>query len=135
MIPRLKFALALTCAACAAAAAASETTRARVQRDVEGYAIASCLTYQSEPYLRAQGDGWASSIVQSGKGKVEVLARLAEQVKQELPKVSMVMTPSASGVGHETALPILYCHMLIDRPAVRAAIRKAVAALAPAYQR
>jgi len=73
--------------------------------------------------------------VQTGKGDVAVLARLAEQVQRELPKAPMAIIPSESGVGHETALPILYCHELIDRPALRAAIRKAVAALAPAYRR
>ena len=134
MTPRSKFVLAAICAVCAATSDA-EPARSRVQRDVEGYAIASCLSYQAEPYLRQQGEGWASSIVQTGKGDVAVLARLAEQVQRELPKAPMAIIPSESGVGHETALPILYCHELIDRPALRAAIRKAVAALAPAYRR
>jgi len=132
----IKFVLAATCAvSCATAALAADSTRPRVQRDVEGYAIATCLTYQAEPYLRGQGDGWASAIVQGGKGDINVLARLAARVKQELPKVPMAVIPSESGVGHDTTLPILYCHELIDRPAVRAAIRQAIAALAPAYRR
>src|SRR2546427_6325373 len=47
-------------------------TRTQVQRDVESYAIASCLTQQAEPYLKDQGDAWASVIVQRMHGDIEV---------------------------------------------------------------
>jgi hypothetical protein len=40
--------------------------RPPVLRDVEGYVIASCLAQQSEPYLKDQGDGWASVVIQRG---------------------------------------------------------------------
>src|SRR3989442_2321369 len=46
-------------------------TRTQVQRDVESYAIASCLTQQAEPYLKDQGDAWASVIVQRMHGRSE----------------------------------------------------------------
>src|SRR5256885_5566908 len=61
-------------------------TRTQVQRDVESYAIASCLTQQAEPYLKDQGDAWASVIVQRMHGDIEVLAGIAEQVQRENTK-------------------------------------------------
>lgn len=111
--------------------------RTQVQRDVESYAIASCLTQQAEPYLKDQGDAWASVIVQRMHGDIEVLAGIADQVQQENAKgangdVAVMRDETRPGQGKP--LPVLHCGEVIDRPAVRAAIQKAIAALRPSYE-
>ncbi|WP_206199449.1 hypothetical protein [Parasulfuritortus cantonensis] len=109
--------------------------RPAVLRDVEGYAIASCLARQDRPYLMDQGDAWASVIVQRMKGDVNVLAGLAEQVQAESARGRMAVIRDEANPGKDKMLPVLYCSEIIDRPTVRAAIEKAVAALAPSYGR
>ncbi|WP_349263243.1 hypothetical protein [Steroidobacter sp.] len=107
--------------------------RPEVVRDVEGYAIASCLVNQSEPYLKDQGDAWASVIVQRMKGDLEVFANIAERVKLETAKGDMAVVRTEAEPGTDKALPVLYCSEIIDKPPVRAAIEKAVAALNSSY--
>lgn len=107
--------------------------RPEVLRDVEGYAIASCLVNQPQPYLKDQGDAWASVIVQRMKGSLDVLAGIAEQVKRESAKGDMAVIRDETGSGKDKVLPVLYCGEIIDRPSVRAEIQKAVAALNPSY--
>ena len=51
--------LSLAAAGCAPNETQGGSPRTDVQRDVEGYAVASCLTNQAEPYLKDQGDAWA----------------------------------------------------------------------------
>jgi hypothetical protein len=107
--------------------------RPAVVRDVEGYAIASCLVNQSQPYLKDQGDAWASVIVQRMNGDLEVFTSLAEQIKLETAKGEMAVVRNEAEPGTDKALPVLYCSEIIDKPAVRAAILKAVAALDSSY--
>lgn len=111
--------------------------RTQVQRDVESYAIASCLTQQAEPYLKDQGDAWASVVVQRMHGDIEVLAGIAEQVQRENTKGAngdMAVMRDETRPGQGKPLPVLHCGEVIDRPAVRAAIQKAIAALRPSYE-
>lgn len=108
--------------------------RPEVLRDVEGYAIASCLVYQAPPYLQEQGDAWASVIVQRMKGDLEVFTGLAEQVKRESMEGETAVIRDESEPGKGKLLPVLYCSEIIDKPAVRAAIQRAVAALKSSYQ-
>lgn len=108
--------------------------RTQVQRDVESYAIASCLTSQTEPYLKDQGDAWASVIVQRMHGDIDVLAGIAEQVQRENTKGDMAVMRDETRPGQGKPLPVLHCGEVIDRPAVRAAIQKAIAALRPSYE-
>ena len=108
--------------------------RTQVQRDVESYAIASCLTQQAEPYLKDQGDAWASVIVQRMHGDIEVLAGIAEQVQRENTNGDMAVMRDETRPGQGKPLPVLHCGEVIDRPAVRAAIQKAIAALRPSYE-
>ena len=124
---------ALAAAGCAPQTDTLGSPRPAVVRDVEGYAIASCLAGQSEPYLKDQGDAWASVIVQRMKGDLEVFTGVAEQVKLETAKGEMAVVRNEAGPGPDKALPVLYCGEIIDKPAVRAAIQKAAAALNPAY--
>jgi hypothetical protein len=124
--------MAVTC--CAVRVDTIGVPRPEVLRDVESYAIASCFTYQTEPYLKDQGDAWASVIVQRMRGSVDVLADIAELVKGENAKGEIAVIRDDTGPGKDKTLPLLYCSELIDRPSVRAAIKKAVVALNPSYQ-
>ena len=111
--------------------------RTQVQRDVESYAIASCLTQQTEPYLKDQGDAWASVVVQRMHGDIEVLAGIAEQVQRESTKGAngdMAVMRDETRPRQGKPLPVLHCGEVIDRAAVRAAIQKAIAALRPSYE-
>ena len=106
---------------------APDAAQSDASHDVNGYAIASCLTYQDNPYLKDQGDAWASVIIQRTRGSVESLTDVAEVVKQETDKGGMaVMRDEAGG---DKALPLLYCYEIIERPAVREAIDNAATAL------
>lgn len=100
--------------------------RPEALRDIEGYAIASCFTNQSQPYLKDQGDAWAAVIVQRMNGNLEALAAIAEEVKRENAKGNMAVIRNEGGSEKDKSLPVLYCGEIIDRPAVRAAIQKAV---------
>jgi hypothetical protein len=124
---------ALLAAGCTTKTETIGSPRPEVVRDVEGYAIASCLVNQSQPYLKDQGDAWASVIVQRMKGDLEVFAGLAEQVKVETAKGEMAVVRNEAEPGTDKTLPLLYCSEIIDEPAVRAAIQKAVAALNSSY--
>lgn len=127
--------LGLAVAGCATKVDTIGSPRPEVVRDVEGYAIASCLVNQSEPYLQDQGDAWASVIVQRMNGDIEVFASVAEQVKLEAAKGGMAVIRTEGAGGSDKALPVLYCSEIIDKPVVRAAVQKAVADLIPSYAR
>lgn len=108
--------------------------RPEVLRDVEGYAIASCLTHQPMPFLKDQGDAWAAVIVQRMKGDIEALSGIAEQVARETASGDMAVIRNEAGPEADKALPLLYCGEIIDKPAVRSAIQKALTELEPAYK-
>ena len=126
--------LGLAVVGCVAEVETIGAPRPEVLRDIEGYAIASCLTNQTQPYLKDQGDAWASVIVQRMKGSLDVLTSIAEQVKRENAKGEMAIIRDEAGPGKDKALPVLYCNEIIDRPSVRSAIQKAVATLNPSYK-
>ena len=131
----LLFFMSFAAAGCAPSANSIGSPRTEVLRDVEGYAIASCLTYQAEPYLKDQGDAWASVIVQRMKGDLEALADLAEQVKRQNEAGNMAVVRDETRPEKGKTLLVLHCGEIIDRPVVRVAIQKAVADLSPAYER
>lgn len=127
--------LCLVVVGCTARVDTIGAPRPEVLRDVEGYAIAVCLISQNQPYLKDQGDAWASVIVQRMRGNSDVLAGLVEQVKRENEKGEMAVIRNETGPDKDKILPLLYCYEIIDRPSVRAAIQKAVASLKPSYRR
>ena len=108
--------------------------RSAVQRDVEGYAIASCLVGQDQSYLNDQGDGWASAIIQRGKGGLDPLRAVAAAVKAELAKGNMPVLRTETEPMKGVSLPIMYCSEIIDTPSVHRAIDKVVERLAPSYK-
>lgn len=107
----------------------------KVRRDVESYAIASCLVYQKEPYLKDQGDGWASAVVQRSKGDIAALTAVAAAVKTEVAKGNMAVIRSETDKSPDKALPVAYCVEIIDTPSVHSAVEKAVKTLAGSYKR
>lgn len=125
----LLFLLPLVVTGCAPKVDTIGAPRPEAVRDLEGYAIASCFTYQAEPYLKDQGDAWASVIVQRTKANLDTLADIAEQVKHETDKGDMARIRDESGAAQDKIVPVLYCGEIIDRPAVRIAIQKASAEL------
>lgn len=123
----------LALAGCAPGMHTVGESRPAVQRDVEGYAIASCMTYQADAFTKDQGDAWASAIVQRMKGDLDALADIAEQVKRENAASGVAVMRDESDPQKGKVLPVMHCGEMIDRPAVRVAIQKAVAALRPSY--
>ena len=71
--------LAILVGSCGEKAETLGAPRQQVLRDVEGYVVASCLAYQSQPYLKDQGDASSSVIVQRMKGGPDVLAPLTRR--------------------------------------------------------
>lgn len=120
--------------ACSASPALS-VDRDPVARDVEGYAIATCLIAQDSAYLKDQGDGWASNIVQRGSGDIEIFTALATAVRAEAAGGTMPMARDEAAPMTPKPLPVQYCAEIIDTPRVRQAISTAVRKLSPAYRK
>ena len=68
--------------------------RSPLVRDVESYAMASCLTAQADPLLKDQGDGWAWVIMQRMKGELEVFTTLGAKVSAVVAKGDMAVIPT-----------------------------------------
>lgn len=116
--------------ACSAAAA----PRSRLQRDVEGYAMAACLFAQPDAFLKDQGDAWASNIIQRGHGELEEYTKLGAVVKAEVGRGGMAVIV-LSPLAEPKRLPIQYCAEVLDRPPVRTAIDAAIKRMAASYRR
>lgn len=105
--------------------------RSQVERDVQGYAVAACLTQQKETYLREQGDGWGSVIINRGFGNVEdwqpLIAAVAAEIERTPPMV-------VHGDGNDKEMPIAYCAEIVDQPDVNEVIGQTIDKMAPAYQ-
>lgn len=108
--------------------------RSRVQRDVEGYATASCLARQKDPVLKDQGSAWLDVIVQRSEGDIEEFKSVADAVEAQLAREPMPMARQERDPMHSKALPLLQCAEIIDDPTVRSAINKAIKKLTPAYR-
>lgn len=120
--------------ACSTALPINATAHESVWRDVQGYAIASCLTFQKQAYLKDQGDGWASVIVQRSKGDINALTAVAAVVKKEVAKGDMAIIRNENGPAQDKALPVEYCFEIIHTPSVSSAIKRAVKKLKPSYK-
>ena len=94
------------------------------KKDIEGYAIASCLTYQESPYLQDQGDAWASVIVQRMEGSIDILSEISEIIKEEVSKGEMAVVRSESANDKDKVLPVLYCNEIIYKKPVQSVLRK-----------
>lgn len=126
-------AIFIAAVACFSTNAQADSTRSALQRDVQAYAIASCLSYQPQPYLHQQGEAWASVIIQRSKGNLDAFASIAKQVKLELGKAEMAWARNELGPDKDQALPVLYCYEISDKPSLRAVLQKAMQTLKPFY--
>lgn len=114
---------------------AAEARRAALRADVEGYAMAACLTRQDVPYLREQGHLWGNAILQRGHGSVEDWTTLADAVGAAAARQTMSMARGDGAVDDALKpMPLLFCHELVRSPAVRAAKVRAMRHLAPDYR-
>ncbi|MFJ7440140.1 hypothetical protein ACIQW5_21025 [Methylorubrum thiocyanatum] len=115
--------------------AAAGMRRTALRADVEGYAMAACLTRQDVPFLREQGYLWGDVVLQRGHGPVEDWTTLAEAVGAAAARRAMPMA-RGDGAVHDPLkpMPLLFCHELVRSPAVRAAKARAMRRLAPAYR-
>jgi hypothetical protein len=126
--------------------AKTSTTRSDVQRDVEGYAISSCLmnlkqkvgiiSAQDTAFLNQQGQHGVNIIIQRGEGDVETLfmvGRLVQATMATMPVTQVQGDGPMDERSHHAA--IFYCAEIIDVPKVRASIDTAIAKLRSAYKK
>ncbi len=125
--------LTLILTACTTKSVTDDLSKSKALRDIEGYAIASCLAFQPNSYLKDQGDAWASVIIQRMKGSPDALAEIIEQVKLEAEQGNMAVIRDDAMPGQDKSLPILFCSEIVDLPKVRDAIQKAMMIIEPLY--
>lgn len=122
-----------TLLAAAGLAAAPMSARGPVLRDVQGYAVATCLARQNNAYLKEQGEGWANTIVERGHGDPAALRGVDQAVRVAVAKGGMVVMRVDGPKPGDRALPVLFCSEIVDQPGVRAAVDRAVSALSSSY--
>lgn len=123
-------------AAPALTAPAISSARPAIARDLEGYAVASCLAAQRDATLRVQGEGWARMIMMGrAKGDPEEWLRLSKAVRGALNPADVPLLKPARAIDPSPELPLAYCGEIIDKPTVRAAIDAAAGRLGAAYRR
>lgn len=104
--------------------AKSDDDAEAMRRDLNDYAIASCLTLQSSAYLRDQGDGWGSVIVQRSEVPLSSMRHVVEAVKTAASKTPLPVARDEAHPYQGKVLQIMYCMDLIRSPAMRAALSK-----------
>ena len=65
---------------------------------------------------------------------IDALAGIAEQVRRENAKGDMAVVRDETRPATGKKLAVLHCGEMIDRPAVRAAIQKAIEVMRPSYE-
>lgn len=105
--------------------------RSQLQRDIEGYAVATCLALQNDVVLKEQGDGWASIIVQRGYGRIEDWQPLIDAVTLTVSQVPMTVI-KGEGISSKQ-MPVFYCAEIIDQPEVRNTINATREKMKSAY--
>ena len=116
-------------------AADPAVARNSTRRDVESYAIAACLGQQPSPFLKDQGDGWASNIVQRSDVNLPLFRKLDTTVKAEVARGHMATVIVDSPPMTVKRLPIQYCAEIIDSPNVSHAIDDTLRGLARRQRR
>lgn len=119
--------------ACAIEPDINRNLQPQLFRDVEGYAIASCLVSQSNSYLKDQGDAWASVIIQRMQGDPGILLDIVEQVTLEVENGNMAVIRSEVEPEQDKILPVLFCNEIIYQPKIKSKIFEAVKKLEPFY--
>lgn len=119
-----------------AAPVSAAASRSALDRDLESYAVASCMIATQIPSLVEQGQGWAGALVERSHGPIEEFHLIATVVEEEIRVSGFAVghrdAPVASG---SVMLHMLTCGEIIDAPRVARAIGRARTALAHAYRR
>lgn len=105
-----------------AASLAPATPRETMRRDLQSYAIASCFTEQKSEYLRDQGDGWASNLIQRGNFTLPIGKKVSAAVDVELAQGNMAKIMLEDPPMTLQDLPVQYCAEIIHTPRVSRAI-------------
>ena len=125
---RIFILLAFILVGCGAKTDGEKSAQEALLRNLEGYTIAACLTFQTNPYLKDQGDAWASVIIQRMQGSPEILLDIVEKVRVEVDKGNTAVIRDEASPQKDKALPILFCNEIIYQTEVRAAIQKTMEA-------
>ncbi len=107
--------------------------RSALDRDLEDYVMASCLTMAGDAALKEQGHAWAGAILQRSHGDFQNFLPLADVVGKELERTGVGMAHRDGPVGSELPVPVLTCAEMRDRPAVQRAMAAARQTLRRAY--
>lgn len=102
--------------------------------DLIGYATASCLILQDNPYLQDQGQRWAGAIMQGAHGGTEKWAPVAAAVKTEFVTSGVAQGQGEGPQAPTVPLPVMTCARIAAAPVVRKAIDLAARSLAADYQ-
>ena len=114
----------------------SALARSALDRDLEGYAIASCMIASRDTVLMEQGQGWAGAIVQRSHGRIEIFSGVSKAVDEKI-------RVSGFAVGHQDGpvqsnrakLFMLTCGEIVDQPNVARAVARARLQLARYYKK
>lgn len=90
-------------------------TRSSVERDLRGFAMATCFVVQDEPFLKDQGDAWASAIIQRMSFSPEILHELVAVVRSEVDSAGVAIMRSESPGAEDKNLPVMFCSEIIGR--------------------
>jgi hypothetical protein len=93
-----------------------------LDRDIEGYVMATCLAQVDDASLKEQGNAWAGAIAQRSHGDFEKFLPLASAVKEELAKTGVGVAHRDGPVGNELSMPVQTCAEIEDRPAIQRAM-------------
>ncbi|THV25499.1 hypothetical protein [Peteryoungia ipomoeae] len=107
--------------------------RADVTRDVQGIAVATCLTRQSDPVLKEQGEGWLQMLSERAKAQPEDWKDLSDTIDAALAE-AMVPVVMGDKPGEERPMPLILCAELTDDPIVARQVDLLIERLRPAYQ-
>jgi len=118
----------------APSAVPAQTPRTALERDLDGFVMASCLAKAENPALKEQGDAWAGAVVQRSHGDFEIFKTLGKVVADELALTGFGVAHRDGPAALDLPLPALTCAEMRDRPAVRRALQAARAKLSPAYR-
>jgi hypothetical protein len=129
------FVTATIVASCSLTAADAEA-RSAIDRDVSGYAIASCMIASGDAILIEQGQGWANAIVQRSRGRIETFQVIPKAVNEEIKVTGFAVGRRDGPIQLKNPkLFMLTCGEIADRPRVARAIARARQALVGFYKK
>lgn len=132
---QIYFAAAIVVASCGLPMS-SAVARSELDRDLDGYAIASCMIASHSPVLIEQGHGWAGAIVQRSHGPIKIFQQIASAVNQEI-RVSGFALGHRDGPVQSSRLNLFMvtCGEIVDNRRVAIAIARARVSLVRYYNK